>query len=412
MPADHPSKSEAARLDALRASRLLDSPTEPTFDRLTKLVTTALRVPVALVSLVDEDRQFFKSQVGLPEPWATQRQTPLSHSFCQHVTESAKPLVISDARENPLVRDNLAIRDLKVIAYAGVPIRDQTGFVLGALCAIDGKPRDWSSEDLEVLTAVSMQVSVEIELRAKSFILAQDLRRQQQLDATRQAMTRFNVHDMRTPLSALLMGLEVINLLGPLNEQQTQYVELCKQNGQSLIEMINNLLDVGNVDHRGGAALRVAWCRADDVLSAAIPQVIALAAEKAIALETDIEDYLPALSADADKVVRVLVNLIGNAIKFTPVDGTVSVRVGPANDQPSQSLQFAVQDTGFGIETAEDIFQEGVRLDQNAVTHTSTGMGLTFCKRIVEAHGGRIWFDSEVGVGSTFYFTIPVADGE
>src|SRR4051794_15869823 len=109
------------RLEALRATALLDSEPEEAFDRLTRVATRALRVPVALVSLVDEDRQFFKSCIGLPEPWVSRRGTPLSHSFCQQAVESAEPLTIEDAREHALVRDNPAIRDLDVIAYAGFP---------------------------------------------------------------------------------------------------------------------------------------------------------------------------------------------------------------------------------------------------------------------------------------------------
>src|ERR671917_36265 len=89
----------AARLDALRRTALLDTPTEHAFDRLTWLVTTVLKVPVALVSLVDRDRQFFKSCIGLPEPWASQRQTPLSHSFCLQEVITGEPLIVQDARE-------------------------------------------------------------------------------------------------------------------------------------------------------------------------------------------------------------------------------------------------------------------------------------------------------------------------
>jgi GAF domain-containing protein len=92
------------RLDALRSTGLLDSPAEEAFDRLTRLAARLLRVPVALVSLVDEDRQFFKSCFGLPEPLATQRETPLSHSFCQHVVNLEDLLVAGDAREHPLLR--------------------------------------------------------------------------------------------------------------------------------------------------------------------------------------------------------------------------------------------------------------------------------------------------------------------
>ena len=130
-----------ARLAALRTSELMDSPPEAAFDRLTKLAVLLLNTPVALVSLVDERRQFFKSQVGLIEPWATMRETPLTHSFCQHVVTSGEPLIIDNALQSDLVKDNLAIRDIGVMAYAGVPLFDAGGGSFGSFCAIDTKPR-------------------------------------------------------------------------------------------------------------------------------------------------------------------------------------------------------------------------------------------------------------------------------
>ena len=154
------------RLSELHHTRLLDSPPEESFDRLTRLTTTVLNVPIALVSLVDSDRQFFKSCLGLPQPWAAQRQTPLSHSFCQHVVESRRALVVSDAREHPLLRDNLAIRDLGVIAYAGAPLITPDGNVLGTLCAIDHQPRHWTPEQVEILCNLAGSVLSEIQLYA------------------------------------------------------------------------------------------------------------------------------------------------------------------------------------------------------------------------------------------------------
>lgn len=165
--------AEARRLATLRRVALLDTPAEEAFDRLTRLACLILDVPVALVSLVDADRQFFKSCVGLPEPWASTRETPLSHSFCQHTVASARPLVIEDAREHPLVRENLAIRDLDVIAYAGIPLITSDGHVLGSFCAIDGKPRTWSAQDLTVLTELAGSAMTIIELRASTLMLAE-----------------------------------------------------------------------------------------------------------------------------------------------------------------------------------------------------------------------------------------------
>lgn len=147
---------------------LVDAPPEAAFDAITRLATRLFSVPVALVSIVEEenDRQFFKSQQGLAEPWASQRQTPLSHSFCQHVKRAARPLVVASAPDHPLVRDNPAIRDLGVMAYLGVPIFGPEGQALGALCVIEGRPRDWTAEDVETISDLAKCVTDEIALRA------------------------------------------------------------------------------------------------------------------------------------------------------------------------------------------------------------------------------------------------------
>ncbi|HET8977724.1 MAG TPA: GAF domain-containing protein [Solirubrobacteraceae bacterium] len=152
------------RVRALRATGLLDSPPTEAFDRLTELVRRVLAVPVALISLVDEDRQFFKSQAGLVEPWASQRETPLSHSFCQYAVRSREPLVIPDAREHPVLKDNLAVPDLGVVAYAGVPLITDEGYALGSLCAIDTRPRFWTGEQIGLLTDLARLTVTEIKV--------------------------------------------------------------------------------------------------------------------------------------------------------------------------------------------------------------------------------------------------------
>lgn len=153
------------RLAALYALGLLDTPAEPAFDRLTRLVIRLLQVPIVLVSLVDADRQFFKSAIGLPEPWASQRETPLSHSFCQYVVETGEPLVVADAPNHPLVCSNQAIPDMNVQAYLGVPLITTDGLALGALCAIDTAPHAWDAADIDTLRDLAAAVISEIELR-------------------------------------------------------------------------------------------------------------------------------------------------------------------------------------------------------------------------------------------------------
>ena len=153
---------DSDRLDALHATGLLDSDVSPSFDRLARLASKVLNAPVALVSLVDADRQFFKSCLGLPEPWASQRGTPLSHSFCQHAVASREPLLVEDSREHQLLRDNPAIRDIGVIAYAGIPLIDADGHALGTLCVIDSQPRHWTTDQVQLLSDLAASVVTEI----------------------------------------------------------------------------------------------------------------------------------------------------------------------------------------------------------------------------------------------------------
>ncbi len=155
--------SDPRRLDALRATGLLDTPAEDRFDALTQLASRILRAPVALVSLVDKDRQFFKSCLGLPEPWASERETPLSHSFCQHAIAARKPLIVEDAREHPVLHDNAAIKDLGVIAYAGIPLQTSDGQALGTLCVIDHEPRRWTGEEIDLLGGIAEAVVAQLE---------------------------------------------------------------------------------------------------------------------------------------------------------------------------------------------------------------------------------------------------------
>jgi GAF domain-containing protein len=156
--------NDSARLDALRATGLLDSDITPSFDRIARLAAHVLNAPVALVSLVDADRQFFKSCLGLPEPWASERQSPLTHSFCQHAVASREPLLVDDAREHQRLRDNLAIRDMGVIAYAGIPLIDPGGHALGTLCVMDSQPRHWTTHQVQLLSDLAASVITEITL--------------------------------------------------------------------------------------------------------------------------------------------------------------------------------------------------------------------------------------------------------
>jgi two-component system, sensor histidine kinase and response regulator len=158
---------DQARLEALALSELMDSEPEEVFDRLTRLASKLLGAPVATMTLVDRDRQYFKSAVG-----TAVTQTPLSHSFCQHVVTDGAPVVVADARRDPRLRDNLAICDLDVVAYCGVPLTDADGHTLGSFCAIAHSPREWTEIEIEILTELAHNVMTELDLRAANRALA------------------------------------------------------------------------------------------------------------------------------------------------------------------------------------------------------------------------------------------------
>jgi diguanylate cyclase (GGDEF)-like protein len=149
------------RLAALAESGLLEPPQEGAFDRVTRLVAEVLHVPVALFTLVTDERQVFESAIGVGEL----RETPLSHSFCRHVVESGGPLEVVDARVHPRVRDNPAIEDHGIVAYLGMPLTTSDGVRLGALCAIDHEPRQWTGRDHGVLEDLAGAAMAEVELR-------------------------------------------------------------------------------------------------------------------------------------------------------------------------------------------------------------------------------------------------------
>jgi GAF domain-containing protein len=158
---------DPARLAALERLDLLEAKPDAGFDRYTSLAAELLDAPVALVSLVDPERQAFLSKCTTMDALDGVDETPLSYSFCQHAVRQRAPLVIPDAREDPLVRDNLAIDRFGLVSYAGAPIFTSDDQALGTLCVLDHEPRQWTDDQVRTLTDLAGAVASEIELRAK-----------------------------------------------------------------------------------------------------------------------------------------------------------------------------------------------------------------------------------------------------
>ena len=238
--------------------------------------------------------------------------------------------------------------------------------------------------------------------------LEANYQRLQELESLRDSLTGMIVHDLRTPLTSLLTGLQTVELLGDLNEDQTEFLGVSIQGGHTLLSMINDLLDISKME-AGSLTLDYKDLAPADLVERALKQVGALAEYKRITLVADSATAPSALPADEEKLLRILINLLGNSIKFTPDGGTITVSARPAED--ANAVLFSVADTGEGIpkEAFQKIFEKFGQVEtRKSGRKMSTGLGLTFCKMTVEAHGGRIWVESELGQGSTFLFTIPL----
>ncbi len=153
------------RLRAMDEAGILDPVPEEAFDRITRISKRVLDVPVALINLLDADRQVYKSCVGLPDRLEVRREDPLERSYCKYVVASGEPLVAEDAREHPLLRDSPAIEELDAIAYLGVPLTTRDGHVLGTHCVVDHEPRAWTDEEVELVRDLARAASTEIDLR-------------------------------------------------------------------------------------------------------------------------------------------------------------------------------------------------------------------------------------------------------
>jgi signal transduction histidine kinase len=397
--------NDPKRLEVLAATALLDSPVEEAFDRLTQLASTILGTPIALVSLVDNERQFFKSQFGLPDSLAAQRGTPLSTSFCKHVVASATPLIVADARQHPLLRNNAAVRDLKVIAYLGIPLTTPEGQTLGSFCTIDAQPRVWNEREIKIMQDLATFVMTEIEMRLLARHFHANYLQLRNLELEREELVQMLVHDLRNPLSSLLMGLDMLRIAENVEEVRIS-LDGAQQGAQSLLRMVNDILDISKSE-AGRLSLELSDVSAEEIVNIACALVGQMAAEAGLGIKASVAADVPIFRGDKEKIRRVLVNLISNAVQHTPRNGEITVSVH--RDSEAKLIIFEVADTGMGIpkEAFGKIFE---KFNQSKIRKTgklSTGLGLPFCKMAAEAHGGHISVESELGRGTIFRFEIP-----
>ncbi len=396
---------EMASIEAARKSGLLDSPPELAFDRLTRLTAQMLKAPVSVVTILDEGRQFFKSHFGMGEPLCSVRQTPLSHSFCKYVVSTSQPLVVRDAREEEPFCSIPTGPSVSVVAYLGVPLLLK-GVPFGALCVVDHKPRDWSDEEVEMLTDMAQAVISEVELREAAERLREAYAWLAEMMERQKQFIGMAAHDLRTPLTVILgygklLGSERFSL-PPV---QKKMVDAIYSRGEFMLSLVNDLLDF--------EALKWGYLRLDieeisvvKFLRKKIELNRILAEPKGISLRLDIPEEAadwPILWADRRKLEQVFNNLLSNAIKYSVSDTSVTVQARRDKDH----VIFVVSDQGFGIapsrlECLFEPFRRGASHGEKG-----TGLGLAIVKKIVEGHLGTVSVSSEEGKGSTFTVRLP-----
>lgn len=273
------------------------------------------------------------------------------------------------------------------------------------------KPIDFNDVEITISKTLDYVAKNRESRRAEEYRIAKSVAennyaRLKELEELRDSLTYMIVHDLRTPLTAIIGGLQTMSNSKNLTPLQHELLHLVTNSSETLMGMITDLLNISKMES-GSLELTPISVQVDQITSRSVEQIRYLAHHKEIALYHEVPEELPLLRVDVDLFTRILVNLLGNAIKFTPEGG--EVRMTADYDSAMREMVFTIKDTGMGIppEAFERIFDKFGQVDGGTGHRTSTGLGLTFCKMAVEAHGGRIWVESEIGQGSTFFFVLP-----
>ncbi len=237
-----------------------------------------------------------------------------------------------------------------------------------------------------------------------------DISEQVALERMREDLTHMIVHDLRNPLGSMMSSLRLIHTAFIEHDEtlpMTKLLGIAIRSGQKLYRLIDSLLDLGRLE-AGETELKKTLIGPEPLVQEAIEQIQPSALNRGQTLVAQVTPGLPKVPADGDLILRVLTNLLDNAVKFTPKEGLITLSV----ERTGEEMLFAVTDTGPGIppEYRQRVFDRFARLEsaEGPMRTRGTGLGLAFCKLAVEAHGGRIWVESEVGHGATFYFTLPL----
>lgn len=389
--------NEAERQHAVERYNILDTLPEESYDSITEITCYITKTPISLITILDNDRNYIKSNCGLPVS-----ESPRNISFCGHTIHADNEImIIEDARKDERFHDNPLVENHKAVFYAGVPLVNPDGYKLGTLCVYDHEPRQLDSAQIKALKSLSKQVVNLLEQRIQNNYLEITKNKLEKRNEELNAFASIVSHDLKSPLANIISLTELLELEneGKLNEDSKTYLEYLKTSSTALKDYIDGLL---------------IYYKNDDLLKLKTETITfsALVLEaKKIAIPNsnitfnytkDVGDVNLNISA----LLQILVNLITNAVKYN-TKNNIEVSVG--FEITSGFYLFRVKDNGSGIpkDKLNSIFELFSTLNQkDSHGNIGTGIGLASVKKLVENQGGKVSVISTEGVGSTFNFTI------
>lgn len=397
IPAPLP-ENEIERLKLLKELSILDTLEEQAFDDLTHIAAEICGTPIALVSLIDHDRQWFKSHHGLDA-----HETPRDFAFCAHAILDDSLFVIEDAFKDERFHDNpLTTGAPHVRFYAGAPLIMAGGLNLGTLCVIDSHPHELSSTQAVSLTALARQVTRLLDLRLK-------VKELQRLDYAKNEFIAMVNHELRTPLTSIQGALGLLNSRAEfLGDEEQELTHIAYRNSARLLSIVNDILDVAKLEagkleiQRQPMDIRKLLANAVELNQSYFEQC-----QCHPVLDLPDDEVQVMVSGDEQRLMQVMYNLISNAAKFSKQGGEVRISLSVTNSMAAVS----VTDHGEGIplESQNDLFTKFKQLSTDgSKRHPGTGLGLTICKHILEMHNAAIAFESTPNELTVFSFELPL----